>query len=109
MTPRMIRATTPEAAIGIGWSKGIASQESLPSISASRPVRDVGRRPALLGSWPGRQRLCRDLVEEMRIAEPEGFGRVADALLGERGIARLVERRLARLGRLDPGVEIGVR
>jgi hypothetical protein len=33
---RMASATTPEAIIGIGWSKGMASQESLPSIGDPR-------------------------------------------------------------------------
>ncbi len=30
--------TTPDAIIGIGWSKGIAAQLSLPNMSVRRPL-----------------------------------------------------------------------
>src|ERR687898_1404430 len=67
ITPSRASPTRPEAAIGIGWSRGIASQLSFPSMSASGARRNSRCRLADLRAGCGRDRLGDDLVEKVGI------------------------------------------
>src|SRR5262249_30610295 len=99
--------TTEPATSGIGWLQGIASQVSLPNISALRPWRN--RRTRASGAWArtGRKLLIRDSVEQVRIDATIGERPYGAALLAEREVTRPVQGQsaLARGGNpLSKGV-----
>src|SRR5258708_21613090 len=62
-TPSITTTTKPPANKGIGWSKGIAPQLSLPNILV--PLPHAGARIGLgYGPGPRRQRLIENLVKQ---------------------------------------------
>src|SRR5215203_1160185 len=101
----MTSASRPDAAIGIGWSSGTASQLSLPSMSASGARRNGWCRSADLRAGCGRDRLGDDPLEKVGIEGTVSRRGDVQTLLGECNVALAVERG----GRVpcfcDPGVE----
>src|SRR5262249_12409108 len=63
----MISTTTEPATSGIGWLQGMASQVSLPNMSALQPW--ANSRARAFDIWPrtGRKLLIHDGVEQVRI------------------------------------------
>src|SRR5690349_14994788 len=92
----MISPTSAAATSGIGWSNGMASQVSLPSMLVLRPLRGTG---------PRRHDLQQDALEEVGIDVAIGERGHRDALLGQLGIALPVQDGTALAGLLDPGGE----
>src|ERR1700682_2360090 len=90
-TAKITSSTTAAVSKGIGWSKGIASQVSLPSISAPRTQ---GRRTER-GSGPRvlrpLGRLVDDALEKLRVDGAIGCRGVSFARFRQRGIAGVVE------------------
>src|SRR5829696_2828767 len=105
ITPSRASPTRPDAAIGIGWSSGTASQLSLPSMSASGARRNGWCRFADLRAGCGRDRLGDDLLEKVGIDGTVSRRGDVQTLLGECNVALVVERG----GRVpcisDPAVE----
>src|SRR5215217_2662127 len=105
ITPSRASPTRPDAAIGIGWSSGTASQLSLPSMSASGARRNGWCRFADLRAGCGRDRLGDDLLEKVGIDVTVSRRGDVQTLLGECNVALVVERG----GRVpcisDPAVE----
>src|SRR3979409_2561623 len=98
--PRMPSATTPEAIIGIGCSRGIASQLSLPSIGGLRLQRSTF--DARLGSRRRRQFLRDDRCENIRIGQAVNRRCVLHRRLGNLLIALRIKRLLGVRGVLRP-------
>src|SRR3981189_2494985 len=86
---RMASATTPDAIIGIGWSKGMASQVSLPSIGEPRQCSTNHARRRARGR---RYLLRRDRLEQVRIGQAVDGLLVLHRRLGDLLIAVLVKR-----------------
>src|SRR5882757_914649 len=85
-TPRITTTTIAPANNGMGWSKGIAPQVSLPNILISLPR--AGARIGLrdrAGAW--RQRLIQNLFEQPLLDRLERDRLRQDALLGKLNIA----------------------
>src|SRR5262249_47274015 len=99
-TARTTNTTTEPATSGIGWLHGIASQVSLPNMSALRPR--TTRRARAFDVWPrtGRKLLVHDRIKQARINRAIGERTYVAALLAQREIARSVQCRsaLARAG-----------
>src|SRR5215831_8514753 len=108
-TARTTMMTTRPVTNAIGWSKGIAAQVSLPSMSASclldRPApRRVGARRA-----GAREGLVDDVLEELVRNRPVGRRRHGLARLRQCGIGRLIERRPGAAHLRDPSLEVRCR
>src|SRR5271170_4340607 len=93
-TPRITTTTMAPAANGIGWSKGMASQVSLPNMLVPPPYAQQrsGRRDRAgvgLGdrAGTGRQCLVEDLLEQSVGDRAESERRRHHALLGALDIA----------------------
>src|ERR1700751_3995161 len=93
-TPRTTRMTKAPANNGIGWSKGMASQVSLPNMLIPPPHAQPRRRrrdEAEVGlgdrAGTGRQRLVEDLLEQPIRHGLEGERLPNDALLRQLDIA----------------------
>src|SRR5262249_1038690 len=98
---RMARMTTPTTAplsSGSGSLKGIASQLSFPSMSASR-----------LAPRRTRHSLIDNPFDQLRLNWPLGCGRHGFARLRQLGVAGIVEGGSAASHLLEPRVEIGGR
>src|ERR1700734_1205379 len=96
------RPTTDAATSGIGWSNGMASQVSLPSMLVLRPRRYGYVRAPGLWSRSRRQFLGRDLLEQPGLDVTIGERGHVDALLGEPGVARGIEWLAGRARGVDP-------
>ncbi len=86
ITPSITATTKAPANRGIGWSKGMAPQLSLPNISV--PLPHAGARIGLgdrAGTW--RQRLIENLVKQSVCDRLERERLLHDALLGKLDIA----------------------
>src|SRR5262249_10052562 len=111
--------TTRPVTNAIGWSKGIAAQVSLPSMSASclldRPAprrvgaRRAGARAHLAGAGArlagARYCLVDDVLEELVRNRPVGRRRHGLARLRQCGIGRLIEHRPGAAHLRDPSLE----
>src|SRR3974390_2882837 len=109
-TPRIARISTSEVISGIGWSRGMADQLSLPNISAPSPGGDFAARSTgnlRSGTW--RERLRGDGAEQPRVHAAIGEVRHLAALLRKAGVGRLVERRAGAADAVRPGGELGRR
>src|SRR3984957_16462351 len=97
--------TKAPATKGIGWSKGTASQVSLPSILFPRPGGDAGIG---LGDRAGtrRQPLIENLLEQSVGDRAEGEWGRHDALFGELDIAFRRELRSVSARLAEPGIEV---
>src|SRR5580658_780485 len=112
-TPRITTTTMPPANKGIGWSRGIASQVSLPNMLIPRPdahPRTVRRDRAGVGlgdrAGAGRHSLVEDLLEQ-----PVRHGLVGerlrnDALFGELHVALRGQPRSPGARLAEPGVKV---
>src|SRR5215470_14186475 len=103
----MTMTTTRPVTNAIGWSKGIAAQVSLPSMSASclldRPTPG-GRVGALLAG--ARDGPVDDVLEELVLDRPVGRRRHGLARLRQCGISRLIEHRPGAANLRDPSLEV---
>src|SRR5271165_2512683 len=93
-TPTITTMTNAPAAKGIGWSKGMASQVSLPNMLVPPPHAKASsgrhdRARVGLGdwAWSGRQRLIENLLEQSIGDRLEGERLRNDALFGELDVA----------------------
>src|SRR5215472_14583856 len=80
----------------------MASQVSLPNMSALRPWLHARRGPSDLWTRSGRNFLVHDGVEQIGLDRPVGDWAYVLALLRERGITRAVQRRSALARRRNP-------
>src|SRR5262249_54191189 len=92
-TARTTNTTTEPATRGIGWLHGIASQVSLPNMSALR-LR-TNRRARAFDIWPrtGRKLQVHDRIKQARINRAIGERTYVAALLAQREITRSVQCR----------------
>src|SRR5262249_4006237 len=102
----MTMMTTRPVTNAIGWSKGIAAQVSLPSMSASclldRPAPGcVGAR--LAGARDG---LVDNVLEEFVLTRAVGGRRHGLARLRQRGIGCLIEHGPGTAHLRDPSLEV---
>src|SRR5215831_20558920 len=106
-TARTTMMTTRPVTNAIGWSKGIAAQVSLPSMSASclldRPAPGHRVGPRLAGARDG---LVDNVLEEFVLNRPVGRRRHGFARLRQRGIGPLIEHRPGAAHLRDPSFEV---
>src|SRR3954469_16558209 len=69
----------------------MALQVSFPSMSISRPTRNIRRRMSALRTWRGGNSLRDDGLEQVMIDGPVGEGLHIHALLGQFGISVRIE------------------
>src|SRR5208282_550132 len=101
--PTITRTTKAPATKGIGWSRGMASQVSLPNMLVPPPNAELGRGRGdeagviSLGdrARSGRQRLIENLFEQPARNRWEGVRLRHDALLRQLDIALRRQRRPA--------------
>src|SRR5208337_3748693 len=112
-TPTITTMTNAPAAKGIGWSKGMASQVSLPNMLVPPPYAQPrsGRRDrAGVGhgdrARSGGQRLIENLLEQPVRDHLERERRRHDALFGELDIAFRRQRRSPGAYLAEPGVKV---
>src|SRR5215510_2760600 len=98
----MISTTTEPATSGIGWLQGMASQVSLPNMSALQPW--ANSRARAFDIWPrtGRKLLIHDGVEQARIDAAIGERPYVAGLLAEREVTRPIQCRSALARRGNP-------
>src|ERR1700722_1468572 len=99
------RPTTAAAASGIGWSKGMAAQLSLPNMLVLRPWRYAWVRSPALRAGSRRQLLRDDLVEQPGIHRTECGRTYVQALPGQGRVASIIEGRAGAPRGIDPSVE----
>src|SRR6516165_7607364 len=109
-TARMTMPTTAPLSSGSGSLNGIASQLSLPSMSASRRTQRRMPAPALYPSSAcgggSRHRLLDDALEQLRVHRVISCGGHGLTRLCQLGVTGIVERGPAAARLIDPGVEI---
>src|SRR5271157_1889074 len=112
-TPTITTMTNAPAAKGIGWSKGMASQVSLPNMLVPPPYAQprsgrCERTGVGFRDWAGsgRQRLVEDLLEQPIRHGLEGERLRNDALFGELDVALRGEHRSAGAHLAEPGVKV---
>src|SRR5580700_10631712 len=112
-TPRMTTTTMAPANKGIGWSRGTASQVSLPNMLIPRPnahARTGCRNHAGVGlgdrAGTGRHRLVEDLFEQTIRHGLVGERLRNDALFGELHVALRGQPRSPSAHLAEPGVKV---
>src|SRR6516225_1345620 len=107
-TARMTIRTTAMLMIGSGSLNGIASQLSLPSMSASRVTHYWRIRPADTRVSGARRCLAEDALEQLGFHRAIGCGRHVLARLCQLSVAGIVEAGSGAARLLEPSVEIAV-